>query len=147
MVSMVETASGGIVFRSMTRYELIGWARRPSSNTRVRLVPSPRRSTVAAPGAAVGDGNGFEDWLRLLLLPATLNCGSDCRAFTILGLERFSMAAASTVTMGLSEVKSLRAMREPVTMTSCSGFWSEEAGALGVWAAALFCATRVAPAV
>ncbi len=56
MISTPSIAEVGMVFRSITRAALAGWARRPSSSTRVRLAPRPRRFTVEMPTVLVALG-------------------------------------------------------------------------------------------
>jgi hypothetical protein len=125
MISTLSIAAVGMVFRSTARLALIGCVRRPSSSTRVRLGPRPRRFTVEPPGLLVAVVV-MSPLLVFWFWPAT-NCGSRESAWSIPTWEVFCRVWADTVTMGLSEEKSRRAMREPVTTTSST---SSDAAAL-----------------
>jgi hypothetical protein len=50
IVSMRSTAAAGMLFTLTAIDALTGIARRPSSNTRLRFEPRPRRLTTLAPG-------------------------------------------------------------------------------------------------
>ncbi len=84
----------------------------------MRLEPRPRRLIVAIPGALVGVA-----WTSVALVnwpaPGT-NCGSLLSAWSTPTSEVCVRTLLDTVTIGLSELKSRRTMREPVTVTSWS---------------------------
>jgi hypothetical protein len=93
----------GMVFRSIVRLPLTGCTRRPLTSTRLRLEPRPRRLTVAAPGAAVGEGKGVDEPLLAWPLAEGANWGSCCSADSIPTAERSSRTSSPTVTMGLCD--------------------------------------------
>jgi len=71
ITSTLAMAEAGIVLTSTTSAALAGWARRPSIRMRLRLVPRPRRFSVAAPGVLVA----LFWMLEENCVPAGTNCG------------------------------------------------------------------------
>ncbi len=120
MTSTFFTAADGMVFTSTTSWALTGCARRPLTSTSVRLVPRPRRLSVAAPGASRAPENAVAALLCADAEPAVANCGRSFRASSTFGAARFSNTSWLTVTIGLLAWRSRRAMREPVMMMACS---------------------------
>ena len=110
MVSTPERMNCGIRLTSTTAFALDNGKRRPSSNTRFRVSPRPRRLSEARPASATAP-TVLDVW------PCT-NCGNWFIACSILTVPLCAMASSPTVTMGLVDEKSERAMREPVTTIS-----------------------------
>ncbi len=122
-----------MVLISTISWPLTGWARRPSSSTRFRFGPRPRRLRNEAPGVWEALGWPAAAW-PIWLFTSAWNCGSWLRFCSISGPARFSKVWELTVTIGLGAVKSRRAMREPVTTTSPTT-WLLSGGVL-LWACA-----------
>ena len=116
MTSTLSIIADGMVLMSTTSAALAGWVRRPSTSTRLRLVPRPRRLAVEMPPCGWRWAARRRSCLAIMFWSG-VNCGSWFRVARS-ELEVFLNVSAATVTIGLVAVKSRRAMREPVTTTS-----------------------------
>ncbi len=141
--STLSIIDEGMAFTSTKPSALAGWKRIPSTSTRVRLAPSPRMFNAAVPGVDVAPGCTCWAWVTWLKPPAW-NWGSLLRVSSTSGWLVFWKACEVTVTIGLSAVKSRRAMRDPVTTTSPT-VAELPAGGVASWARAL-AALNISPA-
>src|SRR3972149_632041 len=110
-------AEDGMVLMSTTRVALEGCGRLPLINTRLRLLPRPRRFRGEAPGVLEA-----ELWMsaappRNCVSPG-VNWGNLFMTDSILTVAEFSNASAPTVKTGLGADRSLLVIREPVTVIS-----------------------------
>ncbi len=122
--SIREITFSGIVFRSTALgtpdAEAPAIQRRPSTSISVRLAPTFRIASCAAPAPMPDPSCGNPE------LPGTLNCelmaepliGSCCSALPRLTRPVFSMASALMSMIATGSSSGLRRIRDPVTITS-----------------------------
>ena len=111
ITSMLSISAGGIVLISTTCWMFDGCCRRPSSSTRFRNEPSPRRLSEACP---------VEKKPVCVAFSPSPNCGSCASVFSIVTWPVWKICSPETVAIGELDVRSRRAIRDPVTMTSGS---------------------------
>ncbi len=119
-ISVRAIITVGIRFRSTDPSRVEVTNRLPSTSTRVRVAPRPRRLAIWAPMLKLAKP-------LVLELRSARNDGSWLRATPTLVMPRSCMLWAPITVTGEGVVNPVRAMCEPVTTTSCT--WPESAGA------------------
>src|SRR5215469_18224370 len=99
MTSTLLIARLGMVLTSTASEALPGCGRRPSTRTRLRFVPNPRRFGVASPGVLVGDAWMLPIGVNWVFVGT--NCGIWLRTDSVPVEAVFSNASLDTVVIGL----------------------------------------------